>query len=200
MLNLAMRNQGILGKKLVMMPYNHIVRDVFLVLLTMTAIGIALSGTLHKATVTFNPFLPERFNHGGSAPYIRLPGINASASAHTLGKLPAKTGNSSKKLKVTAPSSFSVQPLDELGKILAKTANANRTLIVTALNWAWAEPGTMIDLFLRSFRMGEGTEELLQNLLIVALDAKAYNRCLEIHPHCYSLKTRRVDFSGRNPT
>ncbi|GLJ11673.1 hypothetical protein SUGI_0174330 [Cryptomeria japonica] len=169
-----------------MMPYNHIVRDVFLVLLTMTAIGIALSGILHKATATFNPFLPA---------------ITAPVSASTqplgeLGKIPAKTGNSSKEIKVTAPASVTVQPLDELGKILAKTANANRTLIVTALNWAWAEPSTMIDLFLKSFLIGEGTEELLQNLLIVALDAKAYNRCLEIHPHCYSLKTRGVDFSG----
>jgi hypothetical protein len=54
----------------------------------------------------------------------------------------------------------------------------------------------MIDLFLESFNMGEGTQKLLNNLLIVALDAKAYNRCLQIHPHCYSLKTTGVDFSA----
>lgn len=54
----------------------------------------------------------------------------------------------------------------------------------------------MIDLFLESFRVGEGTQNLLNNLLIVALDAKAYNRCLLIHQHCYSLKTRGIDFSA----
>jgi hypothetical protein len=87
-------------------------------------------------------------------------------------------------------------PEDELDRVLAKTANSNRTVIITALNGAWAEPNTMIDLFLESFRVGEGTPELLNNLLIVALDAKAYDRCLEIHPHCYTLKTRGVDFSA----
>eukprot|EP00253_Pinus_taeda_P005728 PITA_05728 len=54
----------------------------------------------------------------------------------------------------------------------------------------------MIDLFLESFHVGEGTQELLNNLLIVALDAKAYNRCLQIHSLCYSLKTGGVDFSA----
>lgn len=87
-------------------------------------------------------------------------------------------------------------PQDELDIVLAKTANSNRTVIITALNGAWAEPNTMIDLFLESFRVGEGTSELLNNLLIVALDAKAHNRCLQIHPHCYTLKTRGVDFSA----
>ena len=85
---------------------------------------------------------------------------------------------------------------DELDLVLAKTANENRTLIITALNEAWVEPNTMIDLFHESFCVGEGTQELLNNLLIVALDAKAYNRYLEIHQHCYSLKTRGVDFSA----
>eukprot|EP00252_Welwitschia_mirabilis_P008795 TRINITY_DN2097_c0_g1_i1.p1 TRINITY_DN2097_c0_g1~~TRINITY_DN2097_c0_g1_i1.p1 ORF type:complete len:252 (+),score=9.12 TRINITY_DN2097_c0_g1_i1:373-1128(+) len=54
----------------------------------------------------------------------------------------------------------------------------------------------MIDLFLESFRIGEGTQELLNNLLIICLDAKAYNRCQEIHPHCYTLVTRGIDFSA----
>ena len=87
-------------------------------------------------------------------------------------------------------------PQDELDLVLAKAANPNRTVIITALNGAWAEPNTMIDLFLESFRVGQGTQELLNNLLIVALDAKAYKRCLQIHSRCYSLKTRGVDFSA----
>lgn len=98
-----------------------------------------------------------------------------------------------KKLMAPAPSR---PPQDELDTVLAKTANANRTLIITALNGAWAEPNTMIDLFLESFHVGEGTPDLLNNLLIVALDAKAYNRCLQIHSLCYSLKTSGVDFSA----
>jgi len=87
-------------------------------------------------------------------------------------------------------------PQDELDIVLAKAANPNKTVIITALNGAWAKPNTMIDLFLESFHVGEGTQELLNNLLIVALDAKAYNRCLQIHSLCYSLKTGGVDFSA----
>ncbi|KAH9320957.1 hypothetical protein KI387_015596, partial [Taxus chinensis] len=167
---MAKNKRGEIFRKQVMMPCNNVVRDVFLLLLAMTGIGLALSGILNKATSSLNPLFPERVKHFVSPP-------------QSDSKLPV----------VTAPSA---DPNDELGKILAKTANSNKTVILTALNWAWAEPNTMIDLFLESFRIGEGTEELLQNLLIVALDAKTYNRCLEIHHHCYSLKTRGVDYSG----
>lgn len=79
--------------------------------------------------------------------------------------------------------------------VLRKAATRERTVILTTLNAAWAAPGSVIDLFFESFRIGEGTSKLLDHLVIVALDAKAYSRCLELHKHCFSLVTEGVDFS-----
>lgn len=70
-------------------------------------------------------------------------------------------------------------------------------MILTTLNEAWAAPGSVIDLFFESFRIGEGTGMLLNHLVIIALDAKAYSRCRELHKHCFSLETEGVDFSGK---
>eukprot|EP00253_Pinus_taeda_P002296 PITA_02296 len=85
---------------------------------------------------------------------------------------------------------------DELEIALAKASMPNKTLIMTTANKAWMQPNGLIDLLLESFRIGEGTEGLLDYLLIVALDEKAFNRCKEIHPHCYDLRTEGVDFTG----
>lgn len=70
----------------------------------------------------------------------------------------------------------------------------NGTVILTTLNEAWAAPNSVIDLFLESFRIGEGTRELLNHLVIVALDETAFRRCLVIHEFCVSLVTEGVDF------
>lgn len=167
------------------------VRDVFLILLFIAGIGLALSTVLHKATNAYNPLFP----HSVSQALTHF-------VPHTFTRDSESSMGSAKKLTLKilmAPALAPVPPpapQDELDLVLAKTANQNRTVIVTALNGAWAEPKTMIDLFLESFRVGEGTQNLLNNLLIVALDAKAYNRCLQIHQHCYSLKTRGIDFSA----
>ncbi|KAF3795107.1 Uncharacterized protein EJ110_NYTH06006 [Nymphaea thermarum] len=85
---------------------------------------------------------------------------------------------------------------DELDKVLASTADENKTVIIISLNSAWSGNGSMIDLFLQSFHIGEGTKELLRHLLIVAVDAKAYDHCIKIHPHCYILRTQGIDFSA----
>ncbi|KAJ7526215.1 hypothetical protein O6H91_17G088400 [Diphasiastrum complanatum] len=70
------------------------------------------------------------------------------------------------------------------------------TVIITTLNEAWASQNSMIDLFLESFRQGEGTSFLLKHLIIVALDQAAYDRCITLHQHCFTLRTEGVDFSG----
>ncbi|KAJ7571359.1 hypothetical protein O6H91_01G160800 [Diphasiastrum complanatum] len=54
----------------------------------------------------------------------------------------------------------------------------------------------MVELFLESFRLGEGTRSFLDHLVIVALDQVAYDTCISIHKHCFTLKTEGVDFSG----
>lgn len=69
-----------------------------------------------------------------------------------------------------------------------------RTVILTTLNEAWAAPNSIIDLFLGSFRIGEHTRRLLNHLVIVALDEKAYLRCKEVHSHCFALVTEGIDF------
>ncbi|MCO5581902.1 hypothetical protein L7F22_035791 [Adiantum nelumboides] len=85
---------------------------------------------------------------------------------------------------------------ENLKEVFEKAAMPDRTVIITTLNAAWAENNTMIDIFLESFRHGDGTQRLLQHLIIVCLDQKAYNRCLEIHPHCLKVITDGIDFSG----
>ncbi|KAK8714942.1 hypothetical protein V6N13_042287 [Hibiscus sabdariffa] len=82
----------------------------------------------------------------------------------------------------------------ELEEILKNASTVNKTVIVTTLNDAWASPGSIVDLFLKSFKLGDGTHKLLDHLVIVAMDQRAYNRCLIVHKHCYALVTKGVDF------
>eukprot|EP00253_Pinus_taeda_P003271 PITA_03271 len=157
----------------------------FLILLCVGSIALALSTILKNATNANSPFSAL------STFFSRTLTGDSEISMGSAKRMPLKILMAPAPAPVPSPS-----PQDELDIVLAKTANANRTVIITALNAAWVEPNTMIDLFLESFNVGEGTQELLDNLLIVALDDKAYNRCHQIHPHCYSLKTRGVDFSA----
>ncbi|KAF5774274.1 putative nucleotide-diphospho-sugar transferase [Helianthus annuus] len=85
--------------------------------------------------------------------------------------------------------------LNELKIILKKATMSNNTVIITTLNDAWAEPNSMFDLLLESFRVGNQTKRFLKHLVVVTLDQKAYTRCLKLHPHCYNLRTDGTDFS-----
>jgi len=84
----------------------------------------------------------------------------------------------------------------DLGSALEKASMPNRTLIITTINAAWAKENSILDLYLQSFRIGEGTQHLLYHLLLVALDEEALKRCQQIHPHCYILLKEGSDFSG----
>lgn len=55
---------------------------------------------------------------------------------------------------------------------------------------------TMLDLFLESFWLGDGTRELLDHLVLVAVDQTAYDRCRFLRLNCYRLETDGVDFGG----
>lgn len=81
-------------------------------------------------------------------------------------------------------------------EVLENASTENRTVIVTTLNQAWAEPNSLFDLFLESFRIGHGTLKLLQHVVVVCLDPEAFDRCAQLHPHCYYLETSGTDFSG----
>ena len=92
-------------------------------------------------------------------------------------------------------------PQDDLEEALSKASMANKTVIITIINKAYADQDiqadtTMLDLFLESFWLGENTRPLLDNLLIVAIDQTAYDRCMFRRLNCYRLKTDGVDFEG----
>ncbi|CAL1356912.1 unnamed protein product [Linum trigynum] len=90
----------------------------------------------------------------------------------------------------------------ELVRVLRSTALATAgrrsksTVILTMINKAWVERGSILDVFLEGFSVGDGTQELVKHLVIVSLDQRAYERCQEIHPHCYALTTPGVNFTG----
>ncbi|KAL5702231.1 hypothetical protein ACHQM5_027472 [Ranunculus cassubicifolius] len=63
------------------------------------------------------------------------------------------------------------------------------TVILTTLSEVWASSDSIVDLFLESFRIGDHTSRLLKHLVIIALDRKAYVRCLSVHLHCFALTT-----------
>ncbi|CAA7043764.1 unnamed protein product [Microthlaspi erraticum] len=110
------------------------------------------------------------------------------------------SGSSSSILTRILPSYDSFKSLEieepKLEDVLRRAATRDGTVILTTLNEAWAAPGSVLDLFFESFEIGEGTSVLLNHLVIIALDAKAYSRCREVHEHCFSLETEGVDFSG----
>ncbi|MFS7943817.1 putative nucleotide-diphospho-sugar transferase [Helianthus anomalus] len=85
--------------------------------------------------------------------------------------------------------------VDELKNILKEAATSSNTIIITTINDAWAEPNSMFDLFLESFKIGNETQRFIKHLVVIALDQKAYTRCLKLHSQCYNLSTHGVDFS-----
>ncbi|KAI4352033.1 hypothetical protein L6164_006322 [Bauhinia variegata] len=80
--------------------------------------------------------------------------------------------------------------------VLRKASMKGKTVIITTLNDAWAEPGSIFDLFLESFHIGNQTEKLLKHLVIITWDQKAYARCIALHPHCYQLETKGDNFTN----
>lgn len=77
---------------------------------------------------------------------------------------------------------------DGLPRVLRSAAmEGHNTVLMTFANKAWAAPGSLLDLFLESFREGDKTEALLRHLVIVAVDDEAFRRCREVHPLCYPL-------------
>ncbi|KAL2250405.1 UNVERIFIED_CONTAM: hypothetical protein Sindi_2162800 [Sesamum indicum] len=82
-----------------------------------------------------------------------------------------------------------------LERVLKVASMQDNSVILTTLNEAWAAPNSVIDLFLESFRIGEHTRHLLNHLVIVTLDGKAFSRCLAVHSHCFALVTEGIDFS-----
>jgi hypothetical protein len=79
-----------------------------------------------------------------------------------------------------------------LAELLSKVATDDGTVIITSVNEAWAEPGSLLDIF------REGTADLLNHTLIVAVDAGALARCKAVHPHCYLLEVTAANVTSAN--
>ncbi|KAL8153525.1 hypothetical protein V2J09_011285 [Rumex salicifolius] len=85
---------------------------------------------------------------------------------------------------------------NELAAVLERAANPNKTVILTYLNKAWAEPNSVFDLQLESFRIGNNTAALIKHLVAVSLDEEAHARCLSLKLNCYFLRLKGYNFSN----
>ncbi|CAN6461178.1 unnamed protein product [Victoria cruziana] len=83
----------------------------------------------------------------------------------------------------------------DLDDLLQRVAMENNTLILTMVNKPYAENNSMFDLFLQSFQEGEDTQQLIKHLLVVAVDQVSFDRCRQLHLHCYKLNTGGEDYS-----
>ncbi|CAJ1948952.1 unnamed protein product [Sphenostylis stenocarpa] len=90
---------------------------------------------------------------------------------------------------------------DSLDSALEKASLGNKTVIIAIVNKAYVEEGvesksSMLDIFLSSFWVGEGTRSLIHHILLVAVDQIAYDRCIFLNLNCFRLQTDGVDFEG----
>lgn len=84
----------------------------------------------------------------------------------------------------------------KLESVLRSASMKDKTVILTTLNDAWAEPGSIFDLFLESFHLGNQTQKLLNHLVVITWDQKAHARCLALHKHCFQLETKGDNFTS----
>ncbi|XP_020535052.1 uncharacterized protein At4g15970 isoform X3 [Jatropha curcas] len=63
----------------------------------------------------------------------------------------------------------------DLLQVLRAASMPSRTVILTMVDKSWAKPGSIVDLFLESFKIGQDTELLLNHLVIVATDSTAFH-------------------------
>ncbi|KAL6840415.1 hypothetical protein ACP4OV_030225 [Aristida adscensionis] len=86
----------------------------------------------------------------------------------------------------------------EFAGMVRRAAMEDRTVIMTSVNEAWAAPGSLLDSFLESFRVGENVSHFVPHIVVVAMDAGALRRCRAVHPHCHLLRPEKagLDLSG----
>ncbi|XP_047180590.1 uncharacterized protein At4g15970-like isoform X1 [Vigna umbellata] len=83
-----------------------------------------------------------------------------------------------------------------LESVLRRASMKDKTVILTTLNDAWAAPGSIFDLFLESFRIGNQTEYLLNHLVVITYEQKTQDRCLAVHKYCHNLMSKGDNFTG----
>ena len=76
---------------------------------------------------------------------------------------------------------------DSLSELLQRTSMADKTVLMTFADEAVTLPGSLLQIFLESLRIGVRTRPLLKHLVVVATDAKGFDRCRHMHRLCYPL-------------
>ncbi|XP_072992734.1 uncharacterized protein At4g15970-like [Typha latifolia] len=84
----------------------------------------------------------------------------------------------------------------DLLPLLERAAMDDKTVILTEVNEAWAAPNSLLDAFLESFRIGERIGHLLKHVIVIAMDAKAFDRCKSLHSHCYMLNVKGINLNS----
>lgn len=140
--------------------------------------------------------LPHFFNRQG--PLVQIQSTISQLSTIHGGQEDPAVPIAGKQHQNTQPTALKAP--DSLEEVLAQASMSipfSKTVIITSLNAAWsASNSSMVDMFLSSFHSGEGTEILLKHVVIVCVDQKAFERCVEIHDHCFRMVTPGVDFAG----
>ncbi|KAJ3695121.1 hypothetical protein LUZ60_000498 [Juncus effusus] len=84
-----------------------------------------------------------------------------------------------------------------LAEVLKRATMDDKTVILTEVSEAWAQPGSLLDLFIESFHVGDRIEHLLNHTVMMAVDQKAFERCQFLHPHCFRLIVQNItDYSS----
>ncbi|XP_065879720.1 uncharacterized protein At4g15970-like [Euphorbia lathyris] len=84
----------------------------------------------------------------------------------------------------------------KLKEVLRAATMSTRTVILTIIEKTWARNGSIVDLFLQSYKNGENTKHLLNHVVIVTLDVQSLIYCETIHPHCFYLQTSAILYDG----
>ncbi|KAL5057231.1 hypothetical protein RYX36_028835, partial [Vicia faba] len=88
----------------------------------------------------------------------------------------------------------------ELIQVLKKATMQDRTVILTMVDESHARPGSMLEVFLQSFKYGQGTQRFLNHLVIITMDLQAFQYCRLLHPYCIHPSTFQPYFSTKRPS
>ncbi|XP_027902335.1 uncharacterized protein At4g15970-like isoform X1 [Vigna unguiculata] len=73
---------------------------------------------------------------------------------------------------------------EKLENMLKRATMPDRTVILTMVDESLASPGSLLQILLKSFKSGEGTQRLVNHLVIIAMDLQAFQYCSSLHPYC----------------
>ncbi|KAK7311358.1 hypothetical protein RJT34_09447 [Clitoria ternatea] len=86
---------------------------------------------------------------------------------------------------------------EEFIRVLRRTTMPDRTVILTMVDETLASPGSLLEILLQSFKNGEGTQRLLNHLMIITMDPQAFEYCSSLHPHCIHPSTFPRSFATK---